>query len=428
MISNELLKKRILDMAIHGQLIENNLSISPVDLEGITDDIPFEIPSNWKWIRLDKCSDFYVGKTPSTKEPSNWKDDVNWISISDMKHRSLVSNTSKKISNKALNEVFKDNIIPKGTLIMSFKLTIGRLSITDLDCVHNEAIISIFPKKEVLRDYIMNALDGLDLEKNVKNAIKGKTLNSKSLSELLIPIPPLEEQERIVAKIGELFESIDKKEKNDQEKEKLKNTLKEQILDSAIHGELVENDLSLPSIDVETIDENVPFQIPTNWKWTIFKEVIDVRDGTHDSPKYVEYSDYPLVTSKNLTSNGLDFGNINYLSKDDYDEINLRSFVDDGDILFAMIGSIGNPVIVKKDRNFAIKNVALFKCSEKIYNKFLYYYLLNQGEMVDKVKGGVQRFVSLKVLRTYELPLPPLEQQKKIVEKIEQCFELIEQL
>lgn len=428
MISNDLLKKKILDEAIHGRLVENDLSLPAVGVEEITDNVPFDIPNNWKWAKLFDVSEFNVGKTPPTKDLTYWGDEIDWVSISDMNHRKTVGSTKRKLSNKSLKNIFNNKLVPSGTLLMSFKLTIGRLAITSKECVHNEAIISIYPKQYLLRDYLINTLDALDLEKNVKSAIKGKTLNSKSLANIFIPIPPIEEQERIVKKIEELFELIDTKEKKDQEKEKLKTLLKEKILDSAIRGKLIENDLSLSAVDVEEIKDNVPFEIPNNWKWTTFYKIIDVRDGTHDSPKYVEYSDYPLITSKNLTKNGLDFENVNYLAKKDYESINVRSFVDDGDILFAMIGSIGNPVLVNKTRNFAIKNVALFKCSKKIYNKYLYYYLQSQGDMSDKTKGGVQKFVSLKILRNYLIPIPPLEQQKKIVEKIEKCFELIEQL
>ena len=428
MISNKLLKQKILDEAIHGRLVENDSSLKPIDVQQVYDDIPFEVPNNWKWAKLSDVSEFNVGKTPPTKNSIYWGDEIDWVSIADMNHRKLVQSTHRKLSNRALNSIFNNKLVPPGTLLMSFKLTIGRLAITSKECVHNEAIISIYPKQYLLRDYLMNALDALDLEKNVKSAIKGKTLNSKSLANIFIPIPPLEEQKKIVKKIEELFELIDKKEKNDKEKDKLKTLLKEKILDSAIHGNLVENDLTLPTIDVEEIKKDVPFDIPDNWKWTIFDQIIDVRDGTHESPKYIEYSDYPLITSKNLTKNGLNFENVNYLSKEDYDSINVRSFVDDGDILFAMIGSIGNPVLVNKTRNFAIKNVALFKCSKNVFNKYLLYYLKSQGDMSNKTKGGVQKFVSLKILRNYLIPVPPLEQQKKIVEKIEECFKLIEQL
>ena len=114
---------------------------------------------------------------------------------------------------------------------------------------------------------------------------------------------------------------------------------------------------------------------------------------------------------------------------DDHIEISKRSQVDNGDILFAMIGSIGNPVIVKKEIEFSIKNVALFKFYNDTYinNKYLYYYLLfSQDNMKKNAKGAVQSFVSLKYLREYLLPLPPLEEQLNIVHTIEKLYNYIE--
>jgi len=118
------------------------------------------------------------------------------------------------------------------------------------------------------------------------------------------------------------------------------------------------------------------YDLPAGWEWKRLGDVLDVRDGTHDSPKFVD-TGFPLVTSKNLTPNGLDLTNIKYISKDDYDSINKRSNVDTGDILFAMIGTIGNPVLITSHPDFAIKNVALFKkkqldqCME-----YVKYYLM----------------------------------------------------
>ena len=100
--------------------------------------------------------------------------------------------------------------------------------------------------------------------------------NKNDLSDLTIIIPPLEEQKKIVKKIEELFEFIDKKEKNDKEKEKLKTLLKEKILDSAIHGKLVENDLTLQAVDVEKTKEDVPFDIPNNWKWSHIENCVQI--------------------------------------------------------------------------------------------------------------------------------------------------------
>lgn len=86
----------------------------------------------------------------------------------------------------------------------------------------------------------------------------------------------------------------------------------------------------------------------SKWDMARLGDVCDVRDGTHDSPTYVKFG-YPLVTSKNVTHGYIDISNVNYISKEDYDRINVRSGVDDGDIIMPMIGTIDNPVIVKKN-------------------------------------------------------------------------------
>ena len=146
-------------------------------------------------------------------------------------------------------------------------------------------------------------------------------------------------------------------------------------------------------------------------------EVIDVRDGTHDSPKYIEKG-YPLITSKNLKSGKISFQEVNFISKYDFDKINKRSKVDKGDILYSMIGSIGNYAFVDKEPNYAIKNVALFKFNnDKLFNKY-FYFLLNSSFIENQIrlqqKGGTQKFVTLKILRNLKIPLPLLETQKKI--------------
>ena len=155
--------------------------------------------------------------------------------------------------------------------------------------------------------------------------------------------------------------------------------------------------------------------------------ILDVRDGTHDSPKYIS-SGIPLVTSKNLSNGTIDFSNIKFISEDIANKINLRSNVDDGDILFAMIGTIGNPVLVKKERNFCIKNVALFKnFSQTLFTQYVYWFLCYvQYYLRKQASGGVQSFVSLNMLRNTLIPLPPLEEQKRIVAKIEELLSYVD--
>ena len=176
----------------------------------------------------------------------------------------------------------------------------------------------------------------------------------------------------------------------------------------------------------EITEDEVPFEIPESWKWVRLSDVIDVRDGTHYSPKYV-LNGIPLVTSKNLSKGYIDFENTNQISPEDAESINLRSAVNDGDILFAMIGTIGNPIMVKKDREFCIKNTALFKTFHKklFYMSYLLIFLQHEQHLMKKrATGGVQAFVSLRFLREYLLPLPPLAEQKRIVAKIEELLPL----
>jgi type I restriction enzyme S subunit len=158
-------------------------------------------------------------------------------------------------------------------------------------------------------------------------------------------------------------------------------------------------------------------------------KVCDVRDGTHNSPKYVK-NGYPLITSKNITNGRIDFDNVSLISQDDYNQINKRSFVDDGDILMPMIGTIGNPVIVNKKREFAIKNVALIKFKNaEISNKYVNYCLKSNLfiNYIDKEnRGGTQKFLSLDNIRKFCIPLPSFDVQKYIADTLDKTQEIID--
>ena len=175
-------------------------------------------------------------------------------------------------------------------------------------------------------------------------------------------------------------------------------------------------------------DDEKPFDIPDSWEWVRLDTVLDVRDGTHDTPKYVK-NGIPLITSKNISNGHLDFSNIKYISEKDFTEINKRSNVEKGDIIFAMIGSIGNPVIVDTDRKFGIKNVALLKnINHSLDMNFVLHYLyLLENLWIKNASGAVQKFISLKKIRASLIPFPPLEEQRRIVAKIEKLMPLVDE-
>ena len=181
--------------------------------------------------------------------------------------------------------------------------------------------------------------------------------------------------------------------------------------------------LTFDRVDFEkSISLNAKKKVKSKWNISVLGEICDVRDGTHDSPKFVSEG-YPLVTSKNITNNVLDFSNTKLISKIDFENINKRSHVDKGDILYAMIGTVGFPVIVETEKEFAIKNVALFKFKDNkvLINKFL-RELLNfdiiKNQIEFETKGSSRKFVSLSILRNLKIPLPPKDIQEKIVSEI----------
>lgn len=173
------------------------------------------------------------------------------------------------------------------------------------------------------------------------------------------------------------------------------------------------------------IDDSVKKKVPElrfkgftdDWEERKLGEFSDVRDGTHASPKYVSQG-HPMVTSKNLTHSGLDMTDVSFLTDKDFNEINKRSKVSIGDILFGMIGTIGNPVIVDRD-DFAIKNVALIKekTSNPITNKWLLQYLKSPSfnRFIQKENaGGTQKFIALGLIRDMKLRVPEFDEQQKI--------------
>ena len=175
----------------------------------ITDKIPFEIPPSWAWVRFKNLVHYRMGKTPQRKDEQFWEPGTfPWVSIADLIPDGMLERTKEKISDYAVSQIFKGEFSPQGTLLMSFKLTVGKVSILNINAVHNEAIISIYPYLNTdnsIRDYLFKFMPLLSQEGRTKTAIKGKTLNSDSIDALLIPLPPVAEQKRIVTKMDKLL-------------------------------------------------------------------------------------------------------------------------------------------------------------------------------------------------------------------------------
>ncbi|MFC7061038.1 restriction endonuclease subunit S [Halobacillus seohaensis] len=234
----------------------------------------------------------------------------------------------------------------------------------------------------------------------------GKQISYKVFSELFIPKPPYNEQQKIASILSSVDEAIEKTEQIIEQTTKVKKGLMQQLLTKGIgHTKFQKTSIG---------------EIPEEWRIEELQNITDVRDGTHDSPKYMD-DGIPLITSKNLKPNGIDFSNVNYISTQDHAQIEKRSGVEEGDILFGMIGTIGNPVVVKKEFDFSIKNVALVKFDreKQVISNYFIYYLLQSSLVLSQLSkgtnGGVQKFIALGTIRKLMIPTPSKEEQEEIV-------------
>lgn len=484
------LKNSILQLAIRGKLVEQRSEEGTAEelfariqeekqrllaekkikkekpLPEITDDEkPFDIPVSWEWVRLGELIRVIGGV--SYKKGAVCSSGIRILRGGNIQSMKIIISDDDVFLPFDYEESEKQ--IRTGDILIvastGSKTVIGKAGYVDRE--YPNTMIGAFlricrPIYMPTVKYLRCLFDTDFYRRHIRELSQGTNINNVKesyITEFVIPLPPLSEQRRIVAKIEELLPYIDRYEqawsKLEQFNSLFPEDMKKSLLQYAIQGKLVEQrpeegtaeelfaqiqqekqrliaekkiktEKPLPEIT----DDEKPFDIPESWKWVRFSDVIDVRDGTHDTPKYVTKG-IPLVTSKNLVSGEIDFDTTKLISEEDAVAINMRSEVNTGDILFAMIGTIGNPVLVKKDREFCIKNMALFKPIAKHLFDMSYLLLFLQKEqeqMKKNASGGVQLFVSLKFLRNYMLPLPPLAEQKRIVKKLELLLPLCERL
>ncbi len=417
---------------------------APVKLE----DLPFDIPDNWTWIRFPNLVNFILGKTPERHNPKYWNDGkYPWFSISDMKDKQTIFETKEKISDVSLKENFNSFLRPAGTLIMSFKLTVGRVSILGVDGIHNEAIVSIFPyltENNTIRDWLFYIL-GLIVEYvDHTDAIKGSTLNKQKMNTMLIPLPPLREQNRIIAKILETKPLIDKyneiETKLSQLEQEFPEKLKKSILQYAIEGKLVkQNPNDEPaSILLERIkaekeklikegkikrdknesyiyqgdDKNYYENLPQGWVITTLSQVISLTSGTDLTTQ--EYSSnnigVPYLTGASNISNKNEII-INRYTKEKY----INSHLDE--ILLSCKGTIGK--IVKNnigDCHVARQFMSIKAFIDKDYLIIFLKTLIDV--LVFEAKSMIPGIDRCQIL-TKVICLPPLNEQKLISKKIE---------
>lgn len=440
------------------------------EVKCIDEEVPFEIPKGWEWCRLVEVGKTETGTTPSKSHPEYFGDYIPFLGPANILNSKIVSVT------QGLSDIGVDygRIVPKNTILqVCIGGSIGKCAITDKPVTFNQQINSITPylcnvefvhivlQSEYFRLAIMDKATGTATP----------IINRGNWETLLFPLPPIKEQERIVANITELTHFLgiysNKQEELNTLNTNMYQRMKKAILQEAIQGKLVpqiaeegtaqelleriktekqklvkNGKLKKSALAVSTIfrgDDNkyyeqigkkclditelIPFEIPNSWTWARMGQIGDWGAGSTPQRSNQDYYGGNILWLKTgELNNGVICDTEERITQRAFQECSLR-MNKIGDVLIAMYGAtIGKLAIVGKELT---TNQACCGCTPYIvYNWFLFYFLMaSRDTFIKKGEGGAQPNISRVKLVEHLIPLPPLNEQKRIVERIETLFE-----
>ncbi|WP_164905237.1 restriction endonuclease subunit S [Aequorivita ciconiae] len=351
---------------------------------------------SWKYVKLGTVCNTGAGGTPLKSKKEYYENGtIPWLRSGEVNNRNIID-SEIKITEKGLNNS-SAKLFPTGTvLIAMYGATAGQVGILNFESSTNQAVCGVLPSEnfatEFLYYFFLSFKDEL-ISQAVGNA--QPNISQAKIRNTLIPLIPLQEQQQIVAILDEAFEAIDQAIANIE-----KNIANAQELFQSKLNEIFS-------------------QRGEGWEICLLNEICEVKDGTHDSPKYVsEDNGIPFVTQKNILEDGLSFVDNKFISLDDHENFYRRSNVTENDLLFSMIGANrGMVCIVDDGRTFSIKNVGLIKSSENYRSKYLLYFLkspIARNYVSDNSSGSAQGFIGLGKLRAFPIPMTTLDRQKSI--------------
>jgi len=349
----------------------------------------------------DLC-EINVGKTPSRANKSYWADGVEpWLAIADMTGNDQILTTKEKISSLAIKEC-NCKQVQAGTVLMSFKLSVGKVAIARRPLYTNEAIAALPIKNNSKLDekYLIHALRSIDFYAGADRAAKGLTLNKDKLKRIKVPLPTLEEQKRIAAILDKAAEIKAKREQVIAKLDDLSQSMFMEMFGDDLKGELLE----LREISVR------------------------VTDGTHQAPKWTN-SGVPFIFISNIAEDQINFETKKYISNETYDELTRNCKIEVGDVLYTTVGSYGNVAVIKDEKKFCFqRHIAQIKPNkERVAPVFLASMLKSVfvRQQIDKVaKGIAQKTVNLGDLSKVKVICPSIDRQNEFADKIMKIDEL----
>ena len=445
------------------------------EVKCIDEEIPFDVPNGWEWCRICHVAEIARGGSPRPIKEylTDATDGINWIKIGDTeKDSKYITSVKERIKQSGVS---KSRMVHKGDFLLTNSMSFGRPYITQVDgCIHDGWLVISLIEQSYRQDFFYYLLSSgyaySQFAKRVAGAVV-QNLNSEKVAISLFPLPPYKEQNRIVQKIKDLLPLVEKfgndKTLLDKLNADINTRLKKSILQEAIQGKLVpqiaeegtaqelleqikkekqklvkEGKLKKSTLATSVIfrgddnkyyeqigkncvdiTEEIPFEIPNNWIWTRMGQIGDWGAGSTPQRGNQDYYGGNILWLKTGELN-------NDIVYDTEEKITQRAFQDCslrmnkiGDVLIAMYGAtIGKLAIVGKELT---TNQACCGCTPYVvYNWFLFYFLMaSRDSFIKKGEGGAQPNISRVKLVEHLIPLPPLNEQKRIVKRIETLFE-----
>lgn len=484
MMTAEDLRYAILQIAMQGKLVKQNVSEGSGHIEYAKmrkhrqqllkekkikkdkelleiseDELAFDIPENWKFVRVGEVGSWSAGATPSRSHLEYYDGDIPWLKTGDL-NDGYITEVPEFITEAGV-EHSSVRLNPVGSVLMAmYDATIGKLGILEIEATTNQACCACICYDGMYNKYLFYYL--LSQRKNYiamgaggaqPNISKDKIVNS------IIALPPLKEQKRIVAKIEELMPFVEQYAKASTRLNTLNAAFPEQmkksILQQAVMGKLVSqnpNDepasVLLKKIAEEKqklikegkikkqkalqaiTEDEIPFDIPESWEWVRLEDVTkSITDGDHQAPPQTETGISFLVIS-NVSSGFMDFSNTRHVPEEYFEKLSADRKPTKGDILFTVTGSYGIPMKVETEQEFCFqRHIALIK--PMIDANFLVMLLKSPlvKDQCDRVATGTaQKTVGLGSLRNILVPIPPVNEQIRILETLKHTIPLTESL
>ena len=446
------------------------------NVKDIEDEIPFDVPEEWAWCRLGTIGEWKSGSTPNKKNLDYYENGtIPWLLTGDL-NDSYITHIPSKITEKAYKETSL-RLCPKDSVcIAMYGATIGKLGILSFPATSNQAccICSNFKgiKNTYLFFFLMQHKDEF-----IQQGFGGAqpNISKEKIIATLIPLPPIEEQVTIVNAINNLFAKIDSLNINTLDLKTCITQTKAKILDLAIHGKLVSQDTKDEPVSVlleklraeketkiakgelkrdkndsyiykgsdncyyqrfadgreEDISDEIPFEVPSNWTWTRIGAISNkITDGEHNTPKRVStFQGFYLLSARNIQNGYISLNDVDYVDENEFIRIHKRCNPQKGDVLVSCSGSVGRCAVIEDDNKYVMVRSAAMISSNIINTKYLMYVIQSQelqNQIEDSSKQTAQANLFQAAIADLLIPLPPFNEQKRIVKNIEELYMKLE--